>query len=149
MKRWSLAVVAVLILSGVGRTDEAAAVKMIEKFRGKIERDNKQPGKPIIGVDLKATMATDAILKELKNLKDLQKLSLRGTKITNAGLKDLKELPQLTTLDVGFTKISDAGLKELKELKELNTLFLFNTKVTAAGVGELKKALPKLEVFGK
>src|SRR5262245_11608864 len=117
-----------LVLAGPGRADEAAAVKMIEKLGGKITRDDKRPGKPVVGVDLKSTPVTDAGLKELKKLKSLVWLGLSGTKVTDTGLKELKELGHLQYLDLSKTAITDAGLKELKELKNLEDLYLTSTK---------------------
>src|SRR5258708_5642623 len=82
-------------LSGAGRADEASAVKAIENLGGKVTRDDKLRGKPVIGVNLSFTKATDA------------------------GLKELKELKQLTSLDLSFSQVTVAGLKELKDLKQL------------------------------
>ena len=51
--RWFLGVLAaVVVLSGAVRADEADAVKMVEKLGGKITRDDKQPGKPVVEVNL-------------------------------------------------------------------------------------------------
>jgi internalin A len=85
--RWSLgAMLAVLTVSGAARADEAAAVKLIEKLGGTITRDDKQPGKPVIEVDLAFTPATDANMKELKDLKQLKTLYLSDTQVTDLGL---------------------------------------------------------------
>ena len=43
---------------------------------------------------------TDAGLKELAGLTQLQTLNLAGTKVTDAGLKELAGLTQLQTLDL-------------------------------------------------
>src|SRR5262245_62445988 len=108
-----------LVLAVAGRADEAAAVKAIEQLGGKVKRDTKQPGKPVVAVDLRSTLTTDADLKVLKECKHLQVLDLGVTQVTDAGLKALKELRQLQKLDLTFTKVTDAGLKELKELRQL------------------------------
>src|SRR5437660_2661929 len=89
-------------LSVAARADEASAVKAIEKLGGKVTRDDKLPGKPVIEVNL------------------------AGTQVKDAGLKELKDLKQLTTL-YHMTGVTDAGLKELKDLKQLTTLALYNT----------------------
>src|SRR5213080_2959225 len=92
-------VVALLILSsGAARADEASAVKAVEKLGGKVTRDDKLPGKPVIGVNLGHTKMTDAGLKELKHLKHLTSLNLGWSEVTDAGLKELKDLKQLTSL---------------------------------------------------
>src|SRR5919205_1008897 len=74
------AVMLVACLFGAARADEASAVKAIESLGGKVTRDDKLPGKPVIGVNL------------------------AGTKVTDAGLKELKDFKQLTSLDVSWSK---------------------------------------------
>jgi len=89
--RWSIsALLAVMILSGAARGDEADAVKMVEQLGGTIKRDDKQPGKPVVAVDLSRTRVTDVELKELKELKALTKLDLHRANVTDAGVKDLQ-----------------------------------------------------------
>src|SRR5215471_14025304 len=148
-KRWAVGgvLLGLLVLVVAGRADEAAALKMIEKLGGKVTRDGKQPGKPAVSVDLHGTKVTDAGLKELKGLKNLQELDLWGTKVTDAGLKELKEFTSLQRLRLG-SKVTDAGLKELKGLKSLQTLNLWDTSVTDAGLKELKglKSLQELDL---
>ena len=65
------AVMLLACLSGAARADEASAVKAVENLGGKVTRDDKLPGKPVIGVNLPGTKVTDAGLKELKHLKQL------------------------------------------------------------------------------
>jgi len=67
-------------------------------------------------------------------------------KTTDEGLKELKELTNLQTLSLADTKVTDKGLKELKELKNLTELNLSLTPVTDAGLKELKEALPKCSI---
>src|SRR5438270_435213 len=130
-------VVALLILSsGAARADEASAVKAVEKLGGKVTRDDKLPGKPVIGVNLTGRGVTDAGLKELKDLEQLTSLYLAYTKVTDAGMKELKDLKQLTSLNLAETNVTDAGLKELKHLKQLTSLNLAETNVTDAGLKE-------------
>jgi len=126
-----------------GNGDERQTV---EKLGGKVTRDEKAEGKPVIRVRLGGTQVTDAGLKELAALKNLQELDLAGTKVTDAGLKELAALKTLQTLYLDNTKVTDAGLKELAPLKNLQTLYLGNTQVTDAGKAELRKALPKCQV---
>jgi internalin A len=47
-----------------------------------------------------------------------------GTQITDAGLKELAGLNNLQWLDLTGTRITDAGLKELAGLKNLQWLTL-------------------------
>ena len=88
------AVMLLACLSGAARADEASAVKAVEKLGGKVTRDDKLPGKPVIGVNLAGTKVTDAGLKELKDLKQLTYLQLGHTGVTDDGVADLqKALP--------------------------------------------------------
>ena len=141
------AVMLLACLSGAARADEASAVKAVGNLGGKVTRDDKLPGKPVIAVNLYDTKVKDAGLKELKHLKQLTSLNLHGAHVTDAGLKELKELKQLTSLDLDHTKVTDAGLKELKDLKQLTSLGLSRTKVTDAGVEELRAALPHCKIY--
>src|SRR5947208_10389805 len=102
------AVMLLACLSGAARADEASAVEAVEKLGGKVTRDDKLPGKPVIGVNLNHSKVTDASLKELKDLKQLTTLILTGTQVTDAGLKELADLKQLTSLNLGYTKVTDA-----------------------------------------
>lgn len=128
-----------LVLAVVGRADEAAAVKAIEKLGGEVRRDEKVAGKPVIGVSLCRPQVTDADLQVLKELKRLRGLGLNTANVTDTGLKELKEIKTLELLALNSTKVTDAGLKELKQLKNLKELFLADTAVTDAGLKELKQ----------
>src|SRR4051812_40523 len=109
--RWCIGTMLTLvILCGAARADEAAAVKLVEKLGGRITRDDKQPGRPVIEASLVNSKVTDVDLKELKGLKQLTTLILWNTQVTDAGLKELKELKQLNSLDLNITKVTDAGL---------------------------------------
>ena len=109
------AVMMLACLSGAARADEASAVKAVENLGGKVTRDDKLPGKPVIGVHLHEIGVTDAALKELADLKQLTWLSLAGTRVTDAGLKELKDLKQLTRLNLADTKVTDDGVAELQK----------------------------------
>jgi internalin A len=154
------------------RADEAEdkAVKAIQDLGGRITRDMNAKDKPIVSVDLGSTKVTDAGLKHLAGLKQLQwlnltntkvtdvglkplarlkhlrELDLRNTKVTDAGLKPLAGLKHLRELDLRNTKVTDAGLKHLAGLKQLQLLLLSNTRVTDKGIADLKKVLPNLVI---
>ena len=67
-------------------------------------------------------------------------------KITDAGLKEVAKLKQLNFLALNLTQITDVGLKEVAKLKQLRFVNLEDTKVTKAGVDQLIKVLPKCRI---
>jgi CHAT domain-containing protein/tetratricopeptide (TPR) repeat protein len=126
-------VLGLLILALDGRADEIAAVEAVRKLGGQVTFE------PLLTVNFNGIRLTDAGLKELKELKSLERLGLNGTQVTDAGLKELRELKSLQDLDLGGTQVTDAGLTELKQLKSLQWLYLLGTRVTDAGLKELKE----------
>src|SRR5215471_8606691 len=113
MRPWAWTVAVVLMLTAGLHADEESALKAVEKVRGKVERDDQVPGKPVIAVYLHNSLGKEAVLKELKDHKQLRLLNLNGSEVTDAGLKELKDLQQLRSLDLSFTRVTDAVLKEL------------------------------------
>ncbi len=103
-------------------------------------KGQKRPAGPedVLALDLAelSDKFTDAGLKELKELKNLQKLKLSASfRITDAGLKELKEFKSLLELELDGTPVTDAGLRELKELKNLQKLSVVQTRITARDWG--------------
>jgi Leucine-rich repeat (LRR) protein len=66
--------------------------------------------------------------------------------VSNAGLKELHGLGDLQSLGLSHTKVTDAGLKELHELKRLQELDVSGTLVTEQGDKDLRAKMPKLTV---
>ena len=102
---------------GSARADDAEdkAVAFVEKLGGKVTRDEKVPGKPVVTVSLHRSEVTDAGLKELAPLKNLTELSLIGADITDAGLKTLAGFKQLTKVYLSSPKVTKEAVKELRE----------------------------------
>ena len=121
-------------------------VAVIKKLGGEVTFDERNPGKPIIGVDLEETKVTDAGLVRLKGLTSLKELYLSTTEATDAGLEHLKGLTSLETLYLADTQVTDAGLVHLKGLTNLQTLILDGTETTDAGLAHLK-GLTSLETL--
>jgi hypothetical protein len=72
-----------------------AATAFVEKLGGKALRDQTKAGKPVIHVSLNGTQISDAGLKELAALQQLQTLWLSGTQVTTNGVAELqKALPK-------------------------------------------------------
>ena len=131
----------ILASAAPARADDAEdkAVAFVEKLGGKVTRDQKQPGKPVVGVSLSFTKVkvTDADLKELAAFKNLSVLALYMTGVTDRGMTELTTFKTLTRLTLGSTKVTDTGMKELSKLTSLIELDLSNNKVTDAGLKEL------------
>ena len=89
---------------------------------------------------------TDAGLKHLNGLSDLQSLSLDSTNVTDAGLEHLKGLTTLKKLRLDTPRITDAGREHLKGLTNLQLLDLSGTNVTDEGVKKLQQALPNCKI---
>ncbi len=70
-------------------------------------------------VNLPQSEVSDADLKQLEALTDLQELCLSDAKISDAGLQHLRGLTQLQVLDLEGTKVGDAGLEYLEGLTRL------------------------------
>src|ERR1051325_6983487 len=74
-----------------GDTDESKVIEKIESLGGKIERDDKSPNRPIIGIEFRKTnfLSND----ELRLLKAFQKLTkLKFIRMNDEGLKAVGEL---------------------------------------------------------
>ena len=68
----------------------------------------------------------------------MERLNLSNTNISDAGLKHLRELRNLNTLWLQDTAITDAGLRELHGHTQLKWLGLKGTLVTPEGIEELE-----------
>ena len=66
-------------------------------------------------------------------------------RITDAGLKHLTALSQLERLDIFCAQITDAGLESLKRLTRLQRLSLNSADVTVEGTANLQRALPNCQ----
>ena len=97
-------------------------------------------------LDLASTYITDVGLVNLNGFIKLQTLDLRQTNVGDGGLTNLEGLTQLQTLNLWETKVTDVGLTHLKGLTQLKTLVLQLTNVTDVGVTNLR-GLTQLEVL--
>jgi hypothetical protein len=159
--------------AGDGGAEQQRVIARIQALGGKVKRDDKAAGQPVVDVDLRHTMVTDkdlALLKDLPRLEtlvlsqtgitdkglvhlqdmtQLLRLYLHDTKITDLGLGHLKGLTQLVLLVLGRTAVSDRGLEHLQGMTNLILVNLPDTQVTDEGFMELKKVLPKVVRFNK
>src|SRR5438105_3614571 len=87
------------LVAPAARADDAEdkAVAFVEKLGGKVTRDEKLPGKPVVAVNLRNTFVKDADLKELAAFKSLTTLDLSGNPgVTDDGMQHLVPLKNLT-----------------------------------------------------
>ncbi|MDR3636040.1 MAG: hypothetical protein P4L84_19715 [Isosphaeraceae bacterium] len=112
------------------------ALALIARRGGQVRVDERQPGKPVVKVDLyAATEFTDEDLKAIETFPRLRSLDLMGTRVTDAGVSRLvSHLGALQTLDLMGTKVTDAVLEPIGRLKTLRGLGLHGTFVTNAGM---------------
>jgi len=100
-----------LMLAAFGRADEAESVKVLQKAKATIILDDQKP----VGVIMWGPGYNGGLLKELKEIKNLQKLRIGGPWINDDGVKELRELKTLQMLEIRSPKVTDAALKELQE----------------------------------
>src|SRR5438045_3212947 len=100
-------IVAGLLGTGAFADDnpEQKAVQFVEKVKGKVYRDDKAKGKPVIQVDLTETAVTDADLASIRGFKGLRFLVLQQTKVADGCVKHLKYFPELEGVYLGETAI--------------------------------------------
>jgi hypothetical protein len=141
-------VLGLLAFSAVAHAGEAEAIAALKKLGGTVIHVDNSPKKPVRSVYLPGPKVTDADLKYLADLPQIEVLKLdSASKITDAGLKELVGLKRLKDLGLGGTQVTDAGLKYVIKHKGLEKLNLNFTKVTDAGLKDLA-GLAKLELLG-
>jgi hypothetical protein len=135
------------------------ALAEIQKAGGLYMRAEGGRSRPVIGIDLDATVVydshevrtrgpvTDKTLLVIAEFDRLQELSLSGAQVTDSGLVSVQGLRGLRRLNLSGTRLTDAGLSNLKGLADLRIIDLRGTRVTASGVKELRRALPEAAIL--
>jgi hypothetical protein len=88
---------------------------------------------------------TDADLKCLANLPDVESLRIDSLEVSDAGIAHLKSVAGLKELVLFCPKVTDAGLTHIHSLKEIRHLII-GCSVTDHGILELER-LKKLETL--
>ena len=103
------------------------------------------------GVNLFDPGFTDAGLRKLRGLNELQSFTSHKARFTDDGLRELTLHPKLKTLhlytDDDRLPITDAGIQHLHKLKKLEWLILETSNLSNGAVEELQRALPKCEIW--
>jgi len=132
--------------------DPTKAIAIIEKFGGRVVRDEKDPERAVVEVVLQGTDADNGALQALRAFPKLKKLNLsRCTKIDNPGLEWIEDLKELQVLNCGYcSHISDGGMESIGKLTNLEELVLDQTQTTDLGLAKLKnlKKLKRLSLNG-
>jgi len=103
-------------------------------------------GNDLLWLDLSRTGITDAGLKVLAKMPNLEHLDLRGTAVGDEGVRALAGLGKLETLSLYGTGVTDAGLEALPGLPSLRRLYVGGTKVTEPGLDALRKARTEMDI---
>ena len=112
--------------------DMASARAAIEAAGGTVKRDGKR-----MTVGLGKVSNLDAVLPLLKQLPDLDELTLANPAMTDAQMVAIQGHPKLRSLGLMGAPIGDAALATLKTLPSLRILNIMETKVTDAGLAHL------------
>ncbi|MCE7042090.1 c-type cytochrome domain-containing protein [Dyadobacter sp. CY312] len=100
----------------------------------------------ITWLKLGGTKITNAAMKEIAKLKNLNKLHLEHTGITDAGITNLKNLPYLEYINLVDTKVTDSGLKDIAVMKGLKSVYVWKSVVTDSAIGQVRKQYPGLVI---
>lgn len=113
------------------------------------ERDIAALGKltRLTRLDLSSAGATNAALRQLTGLKQLERLVIGGDGLTDDGLACLAEFPKLSDVSLGG-RFTDRALKHLQKVPNLRILtFSPGTRFTAAAVNDFKRSMPMVILF--
>src|SRR5438552_18180884 len=148
--------------------DPAPVLAELQQIHATLERDEKSPDKPVIGItlsglefkpsplgrlvvfpklrklNLSSTKTSDIALEHLEDVTSLQVLNLSHTNVTGGGMQFLKKLVNLEELNLNQTLVHDMGLRELKGCTKLKKIYLDGT--LASGL-ELADAIPGLQII--
>jgi uncharacterized membrane protein len=103
-------------------------------------------GNDLFWLDLSRTGISDAGLKVLAKMPNLERLDLRGTAVGDDGVRAVAGLKNLETLSLYGTRVTDAGLEALQGLPSLRRLYVGGTAVTEPGLEALRKARTELDI---
>ncbi len=120
------------------KVDAEQVLAELKQIGAHVERDEKSPDRPVIGVTLTGTDFQGALLGRLSAFPQLRKLNLGNTNTSDVMLEHLEDVTTLKSLNLSHTKVTGGGLQFLKKMTELEELYLNSTIVTDVGLSELK-----------
>src|SRR5262249_14299305 len=99
------------VASVAGRGEEAIAT-WLQSVGGRVSRR----GAHVVGVSLGSSPITDREVAVLRELPQLEELSLRNTEISDLGVAQLSDVRSLRALDISHTLLGDSALEALAPL---------------------------------
>ena len=117
----------------------ADAAHTMSQLGAQVIRNEEDTVRSVVLTDLPVS---DSALVPLKDLPDLEVLSLSGTRVTNNGMMHLRGLDRLSYLFMNNTEVTDQGLLTLADSVALRYISLDNTNVTSNAVEEFRKLSP-------
>lgn len=99
--------------------------------------------------ELNASLSMDdASMPQLKNFTGLKRLHLYSNPgITDAGIAHIRDLKQIEALSLQFTKITDAALEMIAQLPNVRVLDVRGTQVTPGGAQKFRAARPDVKLW--
>jgi hypothetical protein len=103
-------------------------------------------GRDLVWLDLSRTAITDAGLRVLATMPNLEHVDLRETAVGDAGIAALAPLGNLRTLGLYGTAVTDDGVPSMLRLAGVTRLYLGGTRMTDRGIAALRTARRELRV---
>ena len=90
---------------------------------------------------LSGKQITDADIKHVVQVPNLESLAMIRTAVTDEGTAHLAEMPNLRSVEIMYSSISDEAIKHLTKLGNLRQMHLRGTNVSPSGAEALAKHL--------
>jgi hypothetical protein len=97
-------------------------------------------------VEMKISKKADEILRHVGKCESLRTLMVPPGRVTDAGVAELRNLTNLEELSLSGPQITDASIAILKLLPRLRKVDLRNTNVSKEGAAELRRSVNGIEV---
>ena len=124
----------------------AASFFLAAEFTGERLQALASVAGQLVQLNLSAMPVTDADLKALQPLEQLERLLLNGTAVSDAGIDKLTSLPKLSQLSLNNTAVGGGLEPLLPKFKSLRKLYLSNTRVTPEQVARWRKQHPRIAI---
>jgi hypothetical protein len=148
LKSLSTAVALTVVLAAAAHTQQPSAEeqKAVDAIResGGWAGQSPDPKNPEKFAQLTGTRADDSLMKLLKDISGLKRVTLRDTAVTADGLAQLRQCKDLQGLTISGDKVTGKHLEVIVSLKRLRELEIYGTEMTDGDLERLT-ALENLE----